>query len=271
MRQRRAPATGRGFTLVELLVVIGIIAVLIAMLLPALNRARAQAAAAACMNNVRQIAMAAQMYANQSQGAYPYWVTWTSATGVRYQAFRALREAGLIRGGEQRSFRAVNGSTIALAWEIPVLRCPSEMLETLTSSSDFRVGAYLAHGRSRNGTVGKFFASYPFEYKHTKGNFGDDNGIASHYMFNGMYPGYGGAEPNPPSPLSSTWSTIIPRRKLTQIPSRTWILFDGGPANFGFADGHVERLRIGDVDTVVDGSFGLLSVYPVDPRSHARR
>ena len=65
------PGRGRGFTLVELLVVIGIIALLISILLPTLRKARQSAVTAACLSNLRQIGMAFHLYANENKGWLP--------------------------------------------------------------------------------------------------------------------------------------------------------------------------------------------------------
>lgn len=61
-----------GFTLVELLVVIGVIAILIAILLPSLSKANRQSRRVKCMSNMRQLMVVANMYMNANKGRFPY-------------------------------------------------------------------------------------------------------------------------------------------------------------------------------------------------------
>jgi prepilin-type N-terminal cleavage/methylation domain-containing protein/prepilin-type processing-associated H-X9-DG protein len=106
---RRSRVSGGGFTLVELLVVIGIIAVLVGILLPTLTRARASAARAACLSNLRSVMQTMSIYAVENrqqiplgtsgdvyQGAY-FIATAATATDVRWPSWGPLYQSKLLK------------------------------------------------------------------------------------------------------------------------------------------------------------------------------
>ncbi|MBX3317680.1 MAG: DUF1559 domain-containing protein [Phycisphaeraceae bacterium] len=72
MQERRKPsAAGRGFSLIEVLVAISIIALLISIMIPALSKARDAGRAAMCLSNQRQLGIAMNLYANSNNGFVP--------------------------------------------------------------------------------------------------------------------------------------------------------------------------------------------------------
>ena len=115
MKNRRV---GEGFTLVELLVVIGIIALLIAILLPSLNRARAQASSLKCLSNLRQIGMGYLMFTQDNKGTN---INYFSAAGGGIETFWGGRIAKYIGRANQKS----SVGTSPFSNVMPVLLCPS--------------------------------------------------------------------------------------------------------------------------------------------------
>lgn len=134
----------KAFTLVELLVVIGIIAVLIAILLPALRRAREAAYRVGCASNLRQLGMAFMMYANEHKG-------WLPAPGW----FKQVREEDWIYW---QSDRDVKQSRILkyLGGNLGVLRCPAGVVQPAdVYQYSYGVNALLT-GRGWKDNGGKF-------------------------------------------------------------------------------------------------------------------
>jgi prepilin-type N-terminal cleavage/methylation domain-containing protein len=93
------------FTLVELLVVIGIIAVLIGILMPALSKARKQSKAIQCQSNLRQFGMGIEMYAATFRGVMPFKGPDGSSTSATNKNFFGSATSGCIGYVAQRRVR----------------------------------------------------------------------------------------------------------------------------------------------------------------------
>lgn len=119
------PARRSGFTLVELLVVIGIIALLISILLPALSKARASAKSAMCMSNLRTLGQCYYVYANDNKGKgfiYAYVVAPPTGMTSSQQFWFAARNTA--SGGTQ-SWDPATGYLTSYYKNPAFLNCPS--------------------------------------------------------------------------------------------------------------------------------------------------
>jgi prepilin-type processing-associated H-X9-DG protein/prepilin-type N-terminal cleavage/methylation domain-containing protein len=235
----------KAFTLVELLVVVGIMAVLIGVLLPALHRAQEESRRVTCLSNLRQLAIAAQNYVNASRGSYP-----------------------IARDGLQSEwdFRVV-GATIepGILWmgqtNIQIHQCPSCSIKSPTVTDPFTGYnyniSYVGHG------VGEFNVAPARAARITHGSevalFGD-----------GEY--YGGTDkfmraPLKDSPLADG-DSVSPAIRA----AGTQAFRHRGYTNVAFCDGHAESLSLRYTNTspatFIGAGTGFLSFDNTMYRSH---
>ena len=111
-------STNAGFTLVELLVVIGIIAILIGLLLPALNRAQAQGKWVQCESNMKQVGLAMQIYSEQNDGwLFPNNKGWPSSGSP----------PSYVTGDPNNDYDVWPYYDMGV-WNPPIMLCPADLL-----------------------------------------------------------------------------------------------------------------------------------------------
>ncbi|MDA3963608.1 MAG: prepilin-type N-terminal cleavage/methylation domain-containing protein [Planctomycetota bacterium] len=127
------PTSKHGFTLIELLVVVAIIAILAALLIPAVNMARASARSAKCLSNLRQVGMAMTGYANDCDGMLPpVSHSWTGMSrGIFW--YERIDEYAVERDVNRDHFNANHSKAVG---NNILQGCP----ERDTSSSSYKIG-----------------------------------------------------------------------------------------------------------------------------------
>ena len=121
----------RGFTLIELLVVIAIIAILAAMLLPALAKAKAAALRSQCVSNQHQIGLGLQMYVGDFNDFYPVQDGWAADGGQRPATPYTTGNAAFYGGQEWETNRPLNRAV----GNPNVFHCPADKGDPLNPSS----------------------------------------------------------------------------------------------------------------------------------------
>jgi prepilin-type N-terminal cleavage/methylation domain-containing protein len=150
------------FTLVELLVVIGIIAVLISMLLPALSKARQQSETVQCQSNERQLGMALLMYTDQNSGyLFPTGLGWSNKlVYLNSPSDGSMSPTGF--GGslvltqpdewQKYTYNVWTSLVFNGVWDPPIMTCPTDNVDPPANARHtYILNAYMAYYNEKYG------------------------------------------------------------------------------------------------------------------------
>ena len=238
-------ASHRGFTLVELLIVIGIIALLIALLMPALSAAREHARRIKCMSNMRQLTAAWIMYANANKGHFCS-SEWQDVIPGKGAPFGGYTLAGISPGslpGGLWTWIADTPSgqdfTKGMLWPLlkdtQIYYCPND---PYLPESNYTINGYLA---GRVGTPTTLFRLS--EIRHSESTFLFIEGGASLAQPGGVDTDDNRDDADDHAVTSrvdgSFITTFYPATSFAQLPGIFHPLGGGNGTPVSFVDGHV--------------------------------